>query len=142
MAHIEQIPPELTWRIRRQVLYPDQEFGKAILPNDDDGMHLGLFYENKLISVVSLFWNENEMQIRKFAIIEEYQGRGFGAELLKYLIEIAETEHCELIWCNARKNASGFYAKFGFKETDIAYHKDGHDFVIMEKTYFRFKSNE
>jgi hypothetical protein len=47
MSHIEQIPPELTWRIRRQVLYPDQEFAKAILDQDDEGMHLGLFYENK-----------------------------------------------------------------------------------------------
>lgn len=137
MSHIEQIPPELTWRIRRQVLYPDQKFEKAILDNDDDGMHLGLFYENKLISVVSLFRKENEMQLRKFATIEEYQGRGFGTELLKYLIEIAETENCERIWCNARKNASGFYAKFGFAETDKAYHKDGHDFVIMEKICFK-----
>lgn len=136
MSHIEQIPPELTWRIRRQVLYPDQEFGKAILDNDDDGMHLGLFYENKLVSVVSLFRKENEMQLRKFATIEEYQGKGFGTELLKYLIETAKTENCNRIWCNARKNASGFYAKFGFNETDEAYHKDGHDFVIMEKILF------
>jgi GNAT superfamily N-acetyltransferase len=136
MSHIEQIPPELTWRIRRQVLYPDQEFGKAILDNDDDGMHLGLFYENKLISVVSLFRKENEIHLRKFATVEEYQGRGFGTELLKYLIEIAETENCNRIWCNARKNASGFYVKFGFTETDKAYHKDGHDFVIMEKILF------
>ena len=136
MSHIEQIPPELTWRIRRQVLYPDQEFGKAILDNDDDGMHLGLFYENKLISVVSLFRKENEMHLRKFATVEEYQGKGFGTELLKYLIEIAETENCNRIWCNARKNASGFYVKFGFTETEKTYHKDGHDFVIMEKILF------
>jgi len=136
MSHIEQIPPELTWSIRRQVLYPDQEFGKAILDNDDDGMHLGLFYENKLISVVSLFRNEDEMQLRKFATVEEYQGKGFGTELLKYLIEIAKTENCKRIWCNARKNASGFYVKFGFTETAKTYHKDGHDFVIMEKILF------
>ncbi|MDP3467856.1 MAG: GNAT family N-acetyltransferase [Daejeonella sp.] len=136
MSHIEQIPPELTWHIRRQVLYPDQEFGKAILDNDDDGMHLGLFYENKLISVVSLFRKENEMQLRKFATVEEYQGKGFGTQLLKYLIEIAKTENCKRIWCNARKNASGFYIKFGFTETEKTYYKDGHDFVIMEKILF------
>lgn len=136
MSHIEQIPPELTWRIRRQVLYPDQEFGKAILDNDDEGMHLGLFYENKLISVVSLFRKENEMHLRKFATVEEFQGRGFGTELLQYLTHIAETENCKRIWCNARKNASGFYVKFGFTETEKTYHKDGHDFVIMEKILF------
>ena len=135
MSHIEQSPPELTWRIRRQVLYPDQEFDKAILDNDDEGMHLGLFYENKLISVVSLFRKENEIHLRKFATLEQYQNRGFGTELLKYLIELATTENYGRIWCNARKNASGFYTKFGFLETEKTFHKDGHDFVIMEKIF-------
>ena len=124
MSHIEQIPPELTWRIRRQVLYPDQEFAKAILDQDDEGMHFGLFYENKLISVVSIFRKENEIQLRKFATLEPYQNKGFGTELLKYLIELLRLDNCGKIWCNARKNASGFYTKFGFIETDETYHKD------------------
>ena len=135
MSHIEQIPPELTWRIRRQVLYPDQEFAKAILDQDDEGMHFGLFYENKLISVVSIFRKENEIQLRKFATLEPYQNKGFGTELLKYLIELLRLDNCGKIWCNARKNASGFYTKFGFIETDETYHKDGYDFVIMEKIF-------
>ena len=135
MSHIEQIPPELTWRIRRQVLYPDQEFAKAILDQDDEGMHFGLFYENKLISVVSIFRKENEIQLRKFATLEPYQNKGFGTELLKYLIELLRLDNCDKIWCNGRKNASGFYTKFGFIETDETYHKDGYDFVIMEKIF-------
>ena len=136
MSHIEQIAPELTWRIRRQVLYPDLEFGKAILDNDDEGMHLGLFDQNKLISVVSLFQSEGNMQFRKFATLAEYQRQGYGTELLKYLVEIAKSDSCKRIWCNARKNASGFYTKFGFSETGKTYRKDGHDFVIMEKILF------
>ena len=136
MSHIEQITPELTWRIRRQVLYPNLEFGKAILDNDDEGMHLGLFDQNKLISVVSLFQSETNMQFRKFATLANYQRKGYGTELLKYLIGIAESEACTRIWCNARKNASGFYTKFDFTETGETYHKDGHDFVIMEKLLF------
>lgn len=136
MSHIEQIAPELTWRIRRQVLYPDLEFGKAILDNDDEGMHLGLFDQNKLISVVSLFRHDSNMQFRKFATLAEYQRQGYGTELLKYLIGIAESEFCTRIWCNARKNASGFYTKFGFTETGTTYQKNGHDFVIMEKICF------
>jgi len=136
MSHIEQIPPELTWRIRSQVLYPEKEFDKAILDHDEEGMHLGLFHENKLISVVSLFRKEKEIHLRKFATLEQYQNKGFGTELLKYLIELVTIENCDKIWCNARKNASGFYAKFGFIETEKTYQKDGYDFVIMEKTSF------
>ena len=65
MSHIEQIPPYLTWKIRHTVMYPDLDFEKAILPNDEEGLHLGLFDDNKLITVVSLFRTGDTMQFRK-----------------------------------------------------------------------------
>jgi GNAT superfamily N-acetyltransferase len=133
MSHIEQISHELTWRIRRDILYPNQPLDKIMLPEDENGMHLGLFEDNKLISIVSLFKSENSLQFRKFATLEAYQRKGFGTELLNYLLEIAEAENFERVWCNARKNASGFYSKFGFTETEHSFQKDGYDFVIMEK---------
>lgn len=133
MAHIEQISPELTWRIRRDVLYPGQPLDKIMLPEDDNGMHLGLFDQNQLISILSFFKSENSIQFRKFATIEQYQGKGYGSELLNYLLKICTDDGFERIWCNARKNASGFYSKFGFLETEHSFHKDGLDFVIMEK---------
>ena len=133
MAHIEQISPELTWRIRRDVLYPKQPLDKIRLAEDDYGMHLGLFDQDILISVLSIFKSENSIQFRKFATLEPYQGKGYGSELLNYLLKISTDEGFERIWCNARKNASGFYSKFGFVETDHYFHKDGLDFVIMEK---------
>lgn len=133
MSHIEQISHELTWRIRRDVLYPGQPLDKIRLTDDENGMHLGLFDDNKLISVLSFFKSENSIQFRKFATLEPYQCKGYGTELLNYLLKISESEKYERIWCNARKNASGFYSKFGFKETENSFQKDGHDFVIMEK---------
>ncbi len=133
MSHIEQISHELTWRIRREVLYPGQPLDNIMLPDDENGMHLGLFEDNKLISVLSFFKNDYSIHLRKFATLEPYQRKGYGTELLNYLLEILEVEHYERIWCNARKNASGFYSKFGFEETENSFEKDGHDFVIMEK---------
>ncbi|NQV74702.1 MAG: GNAT family N-acetyltransferase [Bacteroidetes bacterium] len=133
MSHIEQISHELTWRIRREVLYPGQPLDKIMLPDDKNGMHLGLFDDHKLISVLSFFKNDQSIHLRKFATLEPYQRRGYGTELLNYLLEISEVENYKRIWCNARKNASGFYSKFGFKETENSFQKDGHDFVIMEK---------
>jgi GNAT superfamily N-acetyltransferase len=133
MSHIEQISHELTWRIRRDVLYPGQPLEKIRLTDDENGMHLGLFDDNKLISVLSFFKSENSIQFRKFATLEPYQRKGYGTELLNYLLELSVAENYERIWCNARKNASGFYSKFGFTETEHSFQKDGHDFVIMEK---------
>lgn len=116
------------------VMYPDLDFEKVILPNDDEGIHLGLFDNNTLISVVSLFRSGNSMQFRKFATLTEYQGKGYGSELLQHLINFSKNEGCAQIWCNARQNASGFYSKFGFSLTNKTSSANGHDYVVMERT--------
>ena len=134
MSNIEQIPAYLTWHIRQQVLYPEMDLEEVKFSDDEDGIHLALFDNNQLISVVSLFKSGTSMQFRKFATIAEYQSRGYGTELLNYLIKVSQTEGCNRVWCNARKNASGFYSKFGFSETDKTFQKNGRDFIIMEKT--------
>jgi len=133
MSHIEQIPSYLTWKIRHRVMYPDLAFDKVILPNDDDGVHLGLFVNNTLITVVSLFKIGNSMQFRKFATLSEFQHKGYGSEILTYLIDYSKNEGCDRIWCNARKTASEFYRKFGFTETDKTSSANGFYYVIMEK---------
>ena len=133
MNHIEQIPPYLIWKIRHKVMYPELDFEKVILSNDDDGIHLGLFDNKTLISVVSLFRIGSSMQFRKFATLSEYQHKGYGSEILNYLLEYSKNEGCDYIWCNARKSASEFYSKFGFIETGKTSSANGHDYVIMEK---------
>jgi len=114
-------------------MYPELNFDKVILPNDEDGIHLGLFDDNTLISVVSLFRTEDSMQFRKFATLSEYQHKGYGSEILRYLLEYSKNERCDHIWCNARRSASGFYSKFGFLETNKTSTANGHDYVIMER---------
>ncbi len=114
-------------------MYPDLDFEKVILPNDEDGIHLGLFDNNLLITVVSLFRTADSMQFRKFATLSEFQQKGYGSEMLEYLLEYAKNEGCDHIWCNARTSASGFYRKFGFVETDKTSHANGHDYMIMER---------
>jgi len=133
MAHIEQIPSYLTWKIRHKVMYPDLDFDQVILPNDNDGVHLGLFYKNTLITVVSLFQSGNSMRFRKFATLSEFQHKGYGSEILAYLIEYSKNQGCDHIWCNARTTATGFYRKFGFSETDKTSYANGFEYVIMEK---------
>ena len=132
MASIEQITPELTWPLRQVVMYPNWSIEEVQLANDFEGIHFGLFDKNVLISVVSTFITEDTMQFRKFATLHSEQGKGYGKLLLAHIIQFAKDEHCKRMWCNARCNASAFYAKFGFTETERKFHQDGHDFVIME----------
>jgi GNAT superfamily N-acetyltransferase len=133
MIHIEQITPELTWRLRRDVLYPDGEIADMEMDVDRDGIHFGAFVDNKLAGVVSLFREENDFQFRKFAVDMAFQNRGIGTAWLNYITEFAIKDGGKKIWCNARLNATGFYLKFGFTQAARLFSKNGYDYVIMEK---------
>lgn len=131
---IEEVAADVVWPVRHTVMYPDMDFESIKLGEDSDGIHLALFGDegNTLISVVSLFKKPGELQFRKFATLNEYQGRGYGSALLNYIIDYANANNINRIWCNARKNATGFYKRAGFLETNLEFYKDGYDFVIME----------
>ncbi len=131
---IEQIPPAATLIVRQAELYPLMLLKKLQLDEDENGIHFGLFHDNKLISVVSCFEKEDgSMQFRKFATIKEFQRQGFGTALLKYIMAFAEEQNVRKIWCNARISAIGFYQKFGLQETVVKFSRDGIDYVVMEK---------
>lgn len=132
MSSIEQITQELTWKIRQKELNPELPISEIKLEEDDSGIHLGLFHDNKLITVVSLFEYGDELQFRKFATDSNYQRMGFGKQMLAYILEYAREKQFKKVWCNARSSASKFYQIFGFKETDKTFSKNGIDYIIME----------
>ncbi|GAA4320459.1 hypothetical protein GCM10023184_05640 [Flaviaesturariibacter amylovorans] len=114
-------------------MYPDLDFERIKLPDDASGRHLGLFEGDVLVSVISLFRRGDALQFRKFATLQPYQGKGYGSRLLAHVLEEAQTGGVRRVWCNARRNASGFYARFGFRETAETFFKDGYEFVVMER---------
>lgn len=133
---IKEITSEETLAIRHKVMWPNKSKDYVRIPNDSTGSHYGLFLNDKLISVISLFINDNSAQFRKFATLTDYQGNGFGSVLLRKVIEIVKHDKVPKLWCNARIDKSEFYTKFGLKYTDIQFQRSGIDYVIMEKTLF------
>jgi GNAT superfamily N-acetyltransferase len=131
--HIEQITPELTWRLRHEVLYPDVPIYKMWLDEDDDGYHFGAFTDDQLVGVVSLFSQGLDFQFRKFAVHSSVQGQGVGKALLAYVTEFAKAEGAGRLWCNARVEAIGFYLKLGFKQNGETFSRNGIDYEIMDK---------
>nr|MBC7611323.1 GNAT family N-acetyltransferase [Pseudopedobacter sp.] len=131
---IEQIPPAATLMVRQAELYPKLLLKKLQLEEDEDGIHFGLYHQDKLISVVSCFDKGNGIiQFRKFATLKEFQHQGFGSALLNYIFAYAEEQKAYKIWCNARSTATNFYKKFGMIETDQKFSKDDIDYIILEK---------
>ncbi|OOQ60137.1 GNAT family N-acetyltransferase [Mucilaginibacter pedocola] len=133
MIIIEQVRPEHTWKLRHEVLYPNQKPNEMGMEEDNNGYHFAAFKDKWIVAVVSLFKHESDWQFRKFAVAEEVQGQGLGAQLLQYITEFVEREQGELLWCNARLSAIGFYNKFGFSAVGEVFHKNGFDYIIMQK---------
>ena len=130
---IKEITSEETLDIRNKVMWPNKSIDYVRISNDSEGRHFGLFINDKLISVISLFINDNSAQFRKFATLTNYQGNGYGSVLLNEIINIVERDKIDKIWCNARVDKSEFYLKFGLKFTDIQFQRGEINYVIMEK---------
>ncbi len=130
---IEQIKASETIPIRHQVMWPDQPVDFVKLPEDALGEHYGLFLEEELVSIISLFVRADEAQFRKFATLTKLQGKGYGTMLLKKIIDIVKAKQLKKIWCNARVDKLTYYKKFGFTQTTKKYTKAGIEFVVIEK---------
>lgn len=121
-----------TWQIRHEVMWPDQPFEFVQLEEDNSGLHFGVFEKDKLVSIVSCFISDDEMQFRKLATLNSFQGKGIASHLLKYIFEFAREKNIKKVWCNARKEKKQFYEKFGMKDTGIDFVKSGQAFTVME----------
>lgn len=121
------------WQLRKEVMYPDEALSFVQLEEDDKGLHLGVYVRNELIAVVSLFIKHGELQFRKFATKQSEQYKGFGTALLNKVFAIAKEKGCKSVWCNARRNATKFYTKWGMTAYGNSWTKKGIEFIIMKK---------
>jgi GNAT superfamily N-acetyltransferase len=95
----------------------------AILDHDDDPdtRHFGAFDGARLVGVATFFPEpcplrpgKRAWRLRGMATLEEMQRRGGGSGLVAEGVRVARADNAELIWCNARVSARGFYEKLGF----------------------------
>jgi predicted GNAT family N-acyltransferase len=135
MLKIKNIQASETWDLRHRVMAPNRPFDSIKLPKDDDGFHFGLFKEEKLISVISLFIENDVAQFRKFATEILEQNKGYGSILLNHIIEESIKNNVKNLWCNARMTALGFYEKFGFKAVSETWMDSYIEYVKMERRF-------
>ena len=104
------------------MLRPEQPIETCIFPYDEVSIHLGLFLNQKLISIVSFskqkldgYTDYNCWQFRGMATLSEYSRLGYGKKLLIAAIKIIKDKDADYFWCNARESALNFYKKLNFE---------------------------
>ncbi|MGE4346922.1 MAG: GNAT family N-acetyltransferase [Flavobacteriaceae bacterium] len=121
---IKQIEYEQTYPIRQVVLRPGRPLETCFFKGDElqTTFHFGLFYQEKLTGIISIFKNNNPLfsqtdqyQIRGMAVLPEYQKSGFGKQLVVYSEIFLRNKSILLVWFNAREIAVDFYKKSGYQ---------------------------
>lgn len=124
MIQIKSIPSLLTHVVRHPVLRPGKPIDTCIFDGDDlqTTKHFGLYLDEDLIGVISVFENKNstfnslnQLQIRGMAVLNEFQGKGYGRLLVNEVENYAKKVKSDLIWFNARENAAKFYEILGYE---------------------------
>ena len=115
--------------LRCEVLYPNMDTDISKYDGDlsIETSHYGLCSDaDDLIAIASMFnqkFNhypeEKTVRLRGMAVTRNLQSTGQGKKLLGEIVNIyRKSSQFDLIWCNARESAIGFYENFGFKVFD------------------------
>lgn len=125
MKKIQNITSSETFAVRHPVLRAGKPIETCQFDGDDldTTSHFGLFIDEKLIGVLSVFKTqninfkvENQFQMRGMAVLPEFQRKGYGEDLVKHCEKYVAQNLGALIWFNARENAVAFYEKLGYQK--------------------------
>lgn len=120
---IKKISSTATYPIRHEVLRKGKAIETCKFKGDDNKntTHFGLYAENKLVGIISIFKEKNilfsentQFQFRGMAVLDEIQKRGYGTLLVKEAENYCINLNINLIWFNAREKAVPFYKKLGY----------------------------
>jgi len=116
--------------IRHQVLWANKPIEHCQVEGDEEAEHFGAFVDNVLVGVASIYRDDNQARLRKFAVLPEYQSLGIGSSMIRCVLESFKFSPVEYFWCDARESALAFYEKFGmqvegerFYKSDVPYYK-------------------
>lgn len=144
MPVVKKITALETYTVRQEVLRKGKPIETCHFIEDDatTTTHFGLFENENIIGAVSvyktnspLFTEKIQFQIRGMAVLEDFQSKGYGEQLLKAAENFCFEEKADLIWFNAREKAIPFYQKSGYKIIGNAFDipNVGIHFVMFKK---------
>lgn len=113
--------------IKEQKVPPDIEIDGL----DPEAEHFIAYFNNKPIGCARIRTKDNYAKLERIAIIKEYRGKGYGAELTKFLINYCKQKIFKEICLHSQIYISNFYKKFGFKSKGKHFFEAGIEHVEM-----------
>jgi predicted GNAT family N-acyltransferase len=124
MIEVKQIAAADTKSLRHLVLWPhipNEEDCVIDIDERPDAIHLGVFESGSLVSIGSLFEQVSpklgftrQVRLRAMATHPDVRGKQHGRLLVEHALLLLKKKDYEVIWCDARLIAIGFYSSLGF----------------------------
>ena len=122
---------EETIPIRHKVLWPNEIPSYCKVEGDETAIHFGILIEGEICCVASIYPNQQSVRLRKFATLQEFQGKKVGSFMLNYVIKELKASNVNYFWFDARESAEDFYNRFGFKIEGERFYKNTVPYVKM-----------
>ena len=109
--------------LRHALLRPFEPPEKIVYSGDDepDTLHAGAFEGEAFVGIASVCRepmadspDSGQWRLRGMATVPAVRGRGAGRALLEVCFDHIRARGGNLLWCNARVVALGFYTHLGF----------------------------
>ncbi|SDF80508.1 Acetyltransferase (GNAT) domain-containing protein [Dyadobacter soli] len=130
---IHNVNADDTLEIRHEVLWPDKPRNFVKVPEDEHGIHFGLYFNGAMVSVISLFADNQDIRFRKFATLPGFQGKGLGSKLLQHALTYTQAQGYTRMWCDARAEALGFYERFKFEKCSEPFFKEQIEYYKIQR---------
>lgn len=124
MHEVRIIPSKQTYPLRFEVLWQHKKSLEECMLDIDDlesTFHVGAFKNGEIVSVGTFLVQRNEKfeekyqyRLRAMATSPKVRGENFGKKIIAFAMNELQNRKVELLWCDAREVALGFYEKMGF----------------------------
>ena len=121
---IKKIDAEEIRSLRHSELRKGQDFIETSYLKDHDRstFHMACIIDNRAVSCATFYpetsiktQSRNAYRLRGMATDINFQRKGYASELIVESFKELEKRDCDMVWCNARLAALGFYKSVGFK---------------------------
>jgi GNAT superfamily N-acetyltransferase len=139
-VRVEEVPAEATHDLRWRILRGSRPEAVVVFPEDSrpGAFHLAVRHDDTILAVASFSAEatphrprRSAVHLRGMAVDWPFQHQGLGRLLVTTVVDRLRADGVDLLWCNARDSAGGFYARLGFEvvgegfvlpESGIAHH--------------------
>ena len=131
---VEDVPAKATHDLRWRILRGSRPGASVEFPEDTrpGAFHLAVRHDDTILAVASFSTEatpyrprRSAIRLRGMAVDGPFQQHGIGRLLVTTVVDRLRTEGVDVLWCNARDSAAGFYARLGFEV-------EGDGFVLPE----------